>query len=111
MLQQAYRLTKPLLFQLNPERTHGAVDLLMRMITPFLRGNSRHDRDAFILFDRKFYARIGIAAGFDKFCRAPDYLFKLGFGFIESGSLTPLAQKGNSRPRLVRLPEHEALIN
>ncbi|MBV6493906.1 MAG: Dihydroorotate dehydrogenase (quinone) [Turneriella sp.] len=111
MLQKAYKLTKPLLFRLNPERVHGAVDLLMRMASPFIRDAQIYNRDSFVLFDRKFYSRVGVAAGFDKFAHAPEYLYKLGFGFVESGSLTPKPQKGNPRPRLVRIPKNEVLIN
>lgn len=111
MLPALYRLTKPLLFRVDPERAHTLISAAMRLISPFVKDARLSRRESFLLFDRKFYSRVGIAAGFDKFCRAPQFIHKLGFGFIESGSLTPQPQKGNPKPRLVRLPGDEALIN
>jgi dihydroorotate dehydrogenase len=54
---------------------------------------------------------IGMAAGFDKNCEAPDALLATGFGFVECGTVTPRAQKGNERPRIFRLSEDRAVIN
>lgn len=54
---------------------------------------------------------IGIAAGFDKNAKVPDALLRAGFGFVECGTVTPLAQSGNPKPRLFRLKEDEAIIN
>lgn len=54
---------------------------------------------------------IGLAAGFDKDARVPDAMLRLGFGFVEVGTVTPLPQAGNSSPRLFRLPEDGAIIN
>lgn len=54
---------------------------------------------------------MGIAAGFDKHGEAVDGLYKLGFGFVEVGSVTPQPQEGNPRPRVFRLPEDQAVIN
>lgn len=110
-LQSLYRAAKPLLFRIDPERAHTLTSLAMRGITPFVNDAALSRRESFELFDRKFYSRIGIAAGFDKFCHAPGYIHKLGFGFIESGSLTPKPQRGNPKPRLARLPGNEALLN
>ncbi|XP_004625867.1 dihydroorotate dehydrogenase (quinone), mitochondrial isoform X1 [Octodon degus] len=59
----------------------------------------------------KFRNPVGIAAGFDKHGEAVDGLFKLGFGFVEVGSVTPQPQEGNPRPRIFRLPEDKAVIN
>lgn len=110
-LQKLYRATKPLLFLSDAERAHALASAAMRVITPLVK-NSRIDRRTpKLLFDRKIYSAIGIAAGFDKKAVAPEYLHRLGFGYIESGSLTPLPQKGNPKPRLVRLPDQQALIN
>ncbi len=111
VLQSLYRLTKPALFAIDPERAHTLTGMAMRCISPFVKDAVLSKREAKILFDRKFYSPLGIAAGFDKFCRAPSYIHRLGFGFIESGSLTPKPQKGNAKPRLARLPENEALLN
>ncbi|KAM7332444.1 hypothetical protein ACRRTK_009152 [Alexandromys fortis] len=60
---------------------------------------------------RKFRNPVGIAAGFDKHGEAVDGLYKLGFGFVEVGSVTPQPQEGNPRPRVFRLPEDQAVIN
>ncbi|KAM6176924.1 dihydroorotate dehydrogenase (quinone), mitochondrial isoform 2-T2 [Erethizon dorsatum] len=60
---------------------------------------------------QKFRNPVGIAAGFDKHGEAVDGLFKLGFGFVEVGSVTPQPQEGNPRPRIFRLPEDKAVIN
>jgi dihydroorotate dehydrogenase len=54
---------------------------------------------------------IGLAAGFDKDAAAVNHLHAMGFGFVECGTVTPLAQKGNPRPRLFRLPQDQAVIN
>ena len=54
---------------------------------------------------------IGLAAGFDKDAEVPDAMLAAGLGFVECGTVTPLPQAGNSRPRLFRLPEDRAVIN
>src|SRR5690606_9279999 len=59
----------------------------------------------------RFPNRVGLAAGLDKDARHIDGLAALGFGFLELGTVTPLPQPGNARPRLFRLPEADALIN
>lgn len=111
VLQRLYRLTKPLLFKLDPEAAHGMTSAAMRAITPAIKNAHIEKRPAQIFFDRKVHSQIGIAAGFDKFCHAPHYLYKLGFGFVESGSLTPKPQQGNPKPRLARIPEEQVLLN
>ena len=58
-----------------------------------------------------FASPVGLAAGFDKDAEVPDAMLGLGFGFVEVGTLTPLAQEGNPRPRLFRLEEDEGVIN
>lgn len=54
---------------------------------------------------------MGLAAGFDKHAEAVDGLFKMGFGFVEIGSVTPNPQDGNPKPRVFRLPQDKAIIN
>jgi len=110
-LQYLYATLKPALFRLNAERAHGVASLAMRMVAPLLGMPPQTNLRSKILFDRKIFSPLGIAAGFDKFCYAPEYIRRLGFGFIESGSLTPLPQKGNAKPRLVRVVDEEALVN
>ena len=63
------------------------------------------------LFDKELDNPIGMAAGFDKNAEVYNALFKLGFGFVEVGTITPLKQYGNPKPRVFRLVEDEALIN
>jgi dihydroorotate dehydrogenase len=63
------------------------------------------------VFDCDFENPIGCAAGFDKGGEAINGLFKTGFGFVEIGTITPVAQKGNSKPRVFRLPQDMAVIN
>ncbi|XP_064118696.1 dihydroorotate dehydrogenase (quinone), mitochondrial-like isoform X2 [Macrobrachium nipponense] len=63
------------------------------------------------VFDMKFKTPIGLAAGFDKNGEAVEGLFKMGFSFVEVGSITPLPQPGNPKPRVFRLPEDKGIIN
>ena len=62
-------------------------------------------------FGLNFPNPVGMAAGFDKHAEVPDALLRLGFGFVEIGTVTPLPQPGNPRPRLFRLPRDEGVIN
>src|SRR5256714_9719754 len=62
-------------------------------------------------FGLNFSNPIGMAAGFDKSAEVPDSLLRLGFGFVEVGTVTPRPQAGNPRPRLFRLAADEAVIN
>lgn len=115
----AYELAKPVLFRLDPEATHErAVSLLKRISASpgactLLRRRYVVDdpRLEVRLFGRTFPNPLGIAAGFDKNGVAVPALLALGFGSVEVGTVTPLPQAGNPRPRLFRLPEDEALIN
>jgi dihydroorotate dehydrogenase len=63
------------------------------------------------LWGLNFPNPIGLAAGFDKNAEVPDAMLAFGFGFVEAGTITPLPQKGNPKPRLFRLPEDRAVIN
>ena len=63
------------------------------------------------VWKREFRNPIGVAAGFDKHGEAVDGLFKMGFGFVEVGSVTPEPQPGNPKPRVFRLTEDRAVIN
>lgn len=60
---------------------------------------------------QRFCNPLGLAAGFDKQCEAVDGLYKIGFGFVEVGTVTPKPQEGNPKPRVFRLAEDEAVIN
>jgi dihydroorotate dehydrogenase len=104
-----YPLLRPLLFRLDAERAHrlalGALRLHAAGEPPDFAGLVT--RVAGITFPNP----IGLAAGFDKDAEVPDAILRLGFGFAEVGSITPLAQPGNPRPRLFRLAEDRAVIN
>ena len=63
------------------------------------------------LFNEKIPNPIGLAAGFDKSAEVYNSLFKLGYGFVEVGTVTPKRQLGNPKPRIFRLEKDEALIN
>lgn len=109
-----YSLLKKVLFKLEPEKAHHLTFALLRM--PGIAGilglsavkDKRLERN---LFGLKFANPVGLAAGLDKDAIAFNQLGKLGFGFIEVGTLTPLPQPGNDRPRLFRLVADNALIN
>ena len=110
------RFVRPLLFSLNPETAHhlavGSLRVASRL--PFaLRALRAFQPPAKpkTLFGLNFPNPIGLAAGFDKNGVALPALAALGFGFIEIGTVTAKAQRGNPRPRIFRYPEQGALIN
>ncbi|MGB3069231.1 MAG: quinone-dependent dihydroorotate dehydrogenase [Ottowia sp.] len=109
-----YGLARPFLFQLDPETAHElTLDGLARTQgTPFSWAwcNGRV-HDPVTLAGLQFPNRIGLAAGLDKNARAIDAFAAMGFGFVEVGTVTPLAQPGNPKPRMFRLPQAHALIN
>jgi dihydroorotate dehydrogenase len=109
-----YGLTRPLLFRLDAERAHGlamaAIEAAYRSgLNPFfgMRPAPLPTR----AFGLEFANPVGLAAGLDKDGAHIDALAALGFGFIEIGTTTPRPQPGNPKPRMFRLPEHEAVIN
>jgi dihydroorotate dehydrogenase len=109
-----YALTRPFLFGLDPEQAHeltlGSIAALQNTPGQCLWQQTRVS-DPVTVAGLKFPNRIGLAAGLDKNGRCIDGLGAMGFGFIEVGTVTPLAQPGNPRPRMFRLPEKSALIN
>jgi len=108
-------LGRPLLFRLDPERTHELAVGALAASAPLLSGLAGPPdgggRLAQRLLGLRFANPIGLAAGFDKRARAVPAWPALGFGFAEVGTVTALPQAGNPRPRLFRLPEDRALIN
>ena len=109
-----YDILRPLLFKLDPEAAHRLT----------LYGMGVAQRSGFAhrivppaedlpvsVFGIDFPNPVGLAAGLDKNAEHLDALDALGFGFIEVGTVTPLAQPGNDKPRVFRLPQHEAIIN
>jgi dihydroorotate dehydrogenase len=103
-----YHLLRPLLFQLPPEAAHR---LAIAALRSGLFPSPHTPALAIDLCGLSFPNPLGLAAGFDKNAEVPDAALKLGFGFVEVGSITPLPQAGNSSPRLFRLHEDRALIN
>ena len=103
-------LSRPLLRQLDAEDAHGLAILGLRFAPIFPR--ARDDASLAVrAFGLNFPNPVGMAAGFDKHGEVPDALLRLGFGFVEVGTVTPLPQGGNPRPRLFRLPADEGVIN
>jgi dihydroorotate dehydrogenase len=104
------RLSRPLLRALDPEDAHALAIKALRFM-PVVKGAADADELAVRAFGLKFPNPVGLAAGFDKNAQVPDALLRLGFGFVEVGTITPRAQSGNPQPRLFRLETDEAVIN
>jgi hypothetical protein len=115
VLAAAYPIARKILFSLDAETAHHAsmaglrfaekTGLLKALSDPLPHG------EPIELMGLKFPNRIGLAAGLDKEGNTIDALGRLGFGFIEIGTITPRPQAGNPKPRLFRLIPHEAIIN
>lgn len=105
-----YSLIRPALFRLDPERAHGLAIAALKLMPggkTAAPGGPLETQVAGLTFPNP----LGMAAGFDKDGEVPDALLGLGFGFVEVGSITPLPQAGNPKPRLFRLQEDRAVIN
>ena len=100
----------PLLRLFDPEDAHRMAISGLRILPP-MRPRADDPKLAVRAFGLNFRNPIGLAAGFDKSAEVPDALLRLGFGFVEIGSVTPRPQPGNPRPRLFRLERDEAVIN
>jgi len=100
----------PLLRRLDAEDAHRLTIRGLQMLPP---SNPQREESKLAVraFGLNFPNPIGMAAGFDKSGEVPDALLRLGFGFVEIGSVTPKPQGGNPRPRLFRLEDNEAIIN
>jgi dihydroorotate dehydrogenase len=114
-----YQLIKPILFKFDPENVHYFVTRNLKRFNRFPGGtllskaiwgveNPKLEREVFGL---KFRNPVGLAAGFDKNAEMMGEMANLGFGFVEIGTVTPLPQPGNDKPRMFRLPADSALIN
>ena len=108
-----FSILRPFLFRLDPELAHDlAIKSLKFNFAPnILDEDKNNPLFKTKLFNRNLENPIGIAAGFDKNAEVYNSLFKLGFGFVEVGTVTPLNQYGNPKPRVFRLEEDSALIN
>ena len=108
-----FSILRPFLFNLDPENAH---DLAIKSLkfNPFPRKMFEVEDEQILkieLLGKNFPNPIGLAAGFDKSAEVYNSLLKLGFGFIEVGTITPLKQFGNPKPRIFRLKDDGALIN
>ena len=114
-----FRQLRPLLFSGDAETAHERMLYSVEMVSkipgviPFLRWQFRKESPVLYtkLFGKTVNNPIGLAAGFDKNGRIYPALFALGFGFVEIGTVTPLPQAGNLKPRIFRLLEDQALVN
>lgn len=115
-----YRLIKPIFFQFDPEEVHHFVVKRLKWFHDYFPMGKTILRSSFDIhlkglerevFGIKFKNPVGLAAGFDKNGEYVEALSNLGFGFIEVGTVTPLPQPGNDKPRMFRLQEDEAIIN
>ena len=104
---------RSLIFKFDPETAHNlAIKSLKFNFVPNISDEDKNNPLFFTkLFEKNLKNPIGMAAGFDKNAEVYNSLFKLGFGFVEVGTITPLRQYGNPKPRVFRLVEDEALIN
>ena len=104
------RLARPLLQAFDPEDAHRLA-LSGLKLAPLPRPRADDPQLATRVFGLNFPNPVGVAPGFDKNAEVPDALFRLGFGFVEIGTVTPRPQNGNPRPRIFRLDADEAVIN
>ncbi|MCX7120500.1 MAG: quinone-dependent dihydroorotate dehydrogenase [Gammaproteobacteria bacterium] len=105
-------IIRRLLLHINPETSHAIAQRLIN----FRYGNDFSEntitaQKPLTLFGLHFPNPVGLAAGWDKNGECFDALFRMGFGFVEVGTVTPKAQEGNPKPRLFRIPQKQALIN
>lgn len=106
-----YELLRPLLFTLDPETAHEFTLATLNLSGKLLPPGQPRPANPVEVMGLTFPNRIGLAAGLDKNGEAIDGLARMGFGFLEIGTVTPRPQPGNPRPRLFRLPEVKGIIN
>ena len=104
---------RSLIFRLDPETAHNLAiqSLKLNLVPNILEQDKENPLFQSKLFNKNLKNPMGRAAGFDKNAEVYNSLFKLGFGFVEVGTITPLTQSGNPKPRVFRLVEDKALIN
>ena len=105
------RIGQKLLFTFDPETAHGMSIAALRCGLPVGARTTRDARLKVTVCGLDFPNPLGMAAGYDKNAEVPDALLGLGFGFAEVGTITPLPQAGNPKPRIFRLTADEAVIN
>ena len=104
------RFARPILRALDPEDAHGLALKGLKLV-PLPKPAPNDPRLAIRAFGLNFPNPVGVAPGFDKNAEVPSPLLRLGFGFVEVGTVTPRPQAGNPRPRIFRLDADEAIIN
>src|SRR5215204_2859774 len=106
-----YKLIRPLIFKVDPEQAHRAT--LRALRTGMLPPTPSIDDPALQvkLWGLKFPNPVGLSAGFDKNAEVIGPAFQMGFGFVETGTVTPKPQEGNPTPRVFRDPKTESIIN
>ncbi len=102
---------RTLIFKLDPELAHSLAIKALKFNYFPIKNFKKDVSIESIVFNKKIINPIGVAAGFDKDAEVYNSLFRLGFGFVEVGTVTPLKQYGNPKPRIFRLEEDEAIIN
>jgi dihydroorotate dehydrogenase len=110
MITAGWPLLRSVLGGVDPERAHDMTIAALESV-PMRAAPADDARLAVDAFGLRFPNPVGLAAGFDKDARVPDPLLRMGFGFVEVGSITPKAQPGNPKPRIFRLPEARGVIN
>ncbi|NWF66143.1 MAG: quinone-dependent dihydroorotate dehydrogenase [Campylobacterales bacterium] len=114
-----YEFIKKFLFKLDPENAHNLIEKLMSLTNSYPAVLNSFIEENFIadsmlrqnIFGSTFYNPVGLAAGYDKNAKMNRSLLALGFGYLEFGTITPLPQSGNDKPRLFRYPEYESIQN
>ena len=108
-----YSNLRSLIFKIDPERAHylAIQSLKFNLVSNIFDENISDPIFKTKIFGKELSNPIGIAAGFDKNAEVYNSLFRLGFGFVEVGTVTPFKQYGNTKPRVFRLVEDQALIN
>ena len=106
-----FSLARPLLHALDAERAHGLTITALKLAPPLGGGPITSLALKRQVFGLEFPNPVGLAAGFDKNADVPDAMLGQGFGFVEIGTVTPVPQGGNAKPRLFRLSEDRAVIN
>jgi dihydroorotate dehydrogenase len=108
-----FSFLRPYIFTLDPESAHDLAikSLRFNFIPESFFQVKNEEMLSTELFKKKLKNPIGLAAGFDKSAEVYNSLFKLGFGFVEVGTITPKRQFGNPKPRVFRLENDKAMIN
>ena len=109
-----YQFFRPLIFKIEPEKAHNLALNYLKFLPKFsalLATSKNYENLNNSLWNLNFSNPVGMSAGFDKNAEIINSLFNFGFGFVEAGTTTPIAQIGNEQPRIFRLIEDNAIIN